>query len=85
MGKNQDPGSGINIPDPQHCWTTTTLPPSPKLSSSDTHTEPDSDNGDILSQALVTRIHAFLERHGYVNFGIYKRLKEPPKKSGKVQ
>ncbi len=20
MGKNQDPGSGINIPDPQHCW-----------------------------------------------------------------
>jgi hypothetical protein len=19
MGKNQDPGSGINIPDPQHC------------------------------------------------------------------
>ena len=35
-------------------------------------------------QALVTRIHAFLERHGYINFGIYKRLKEPPKKSGKV-
>jgi hypothetical protein len=21
MGKNQDPGSGINIPDPQHCPT----------------------------------------------------------------
>jgi hypothetical protein len=21
MGKNQDLGSGINIPDPQHCWT----------------------------------------------------------------
>jgi hypothetical protein len=20
MGKNQDPGSGINIPDPQHCY-----------------------------------------------------------------
>jgi hypothetical protein len=20
MGKNQDPGSGINIPDPQHCF-----------------------------------------------------------------
>ncbi len=20
MGKNQDPGSGINIPDPQHWW-----------------------------------------------------------------
>jgi hypothetical protein len=20
MGKNPDPGSGINIPDPQHCW-----------------------------------------------------------------
>jgi hypothetical protein len=20
MGKNQDPGSGINIPDPPHCW-----------------------------------------------------------------
>jgi lysine-specific histone demethylase 1 len=35
-------------------------------------------------QALVNRVHAFLERHGYINFGIYKRLKEPPKKSGKV-
>jgi hypothetical protein len=23
MGKNQDPGSGINIPDPQHCLYTT--------------------------------------------------------------
>jgi hypothetical protein len=22
MGKNQDPGSGINIPDPQHCFNT---------------------------------------------------------------
>jgi hypothetical protein len=21
MGKNQDPGSGTNIPDPQHCVT----------------------------------------------------------------
>jgi hypothetical protein len=21
MGKNQDPGTGINIPDPQHCPT----------------------------------------------------------------
>jgi hypothetical protein len=20
MGKNQDPGSGINVPDPQHCF-----------------------------------------------------------------
>jgi hypothetical protein len=23
MGKNQDPGSGINIPDPQHCCRNT--------------------------------------------------------------
>jgi hypothetical protein len=23
MGKNQDPGSGINIPDPQHCFHVT--------------------------------------------------------------
>jgi hypothetical protein len=23
MGKNQDPGSGINIPDPQHCLQVT--------------------------------------------------------------
>ncbi len=23
MGKNQDPGSGINIPDPQHCMELT--------------------------------------------------------------
>jgi hypothetical protein len=22
MGKNQDPESGINIPDPQHCFVT---------------------------------------------------------------
>ncbi len=30
MGKNQDPGSGINIPDPQHCvehWTRALLHP----------------------------------------------------------
>jgi hypothetical protein len=26
MGKNQDPGSGINIPDPQHCLGSATLP-----------------------------------------------------------
>ena len=26
---------------------------------------------------LVTRIHAFLERHGYINFGIYKRVAPP--------
>jgi hypothetical protein len=25
MGKNQDPGSGINIPDPQHCIFMLTL------------------------------------------------------------
>jgi hypothetical protein len=24
---------------------------------------------------LVMRIHAFLERHGFINFGIFKRLK----------
>ncbi|KAK6636771.1 Lysine-specific histone demethylase 1A [Polyplax serrata] len=34
---------------------------------------------------LVMRIHAFLERQGYINFGIFKRLKTPPsKKLGKV-
>jgi hypothetical protein len=26
MGKNQDPGSGINIPDPQHCRYRSVLP-----------------------------------------------------------
>jgi hypothetical protein len=26
MGKNQDPGSGINIPDPQHWWDSVWLP-----------------------------------------------------------
>jgi hypothetical protein len=26
MGKNQDPGSGINIPDPQHCLKDTFSP-----------------------------------------------------------
>jgi hypothetical protein len=24
-GKNSDPGSGINIPDPQHCWSCSVL------------------------------------------------------------
>ena len=33
---------------------------------------------------MVIRIHAFLERHGYINFGIYKRTKPLPQKSGKV-
>jgi len=27
---------------------------------------------------LVTRVHAFLARHGYINFGIYKRVSPPP-------
>lgn len=34
---------------------------------------------------LVMRIHAFLERHGFINFGVFKKLKLPPvKKHGKV-
>ena len=39
---------------------------------------------------LVTRIHAFLERHGYINFGIYKKVASPaapapsPATKGKV-
>lgn len=34
---------------------------------------------------LVMRIHAFLERHGFINFGVFKKLKSPPvKKIGKV-
>jgi len=35
-------------------------------------------------KALVTRIHAFLERHGYINFGIYKRVAPPAPVKGKV-
>lgn len=36
-------------------------------------------------EALVNRVHAFLERHGYVNFGVYKRVKNlETKKTGKV-
>jgi len=30
------------------------------------------------------RVHAFLERHGYINFGIYKRALPLPKPTGKV-
>jgi hypothetical protein len=30
MGKNQDPGSGINIPDPQHCFLPDPDPEGPK-------------------------------------------------------
>jgi len=33
---------------------------------------------------LVIRIHAFLERHGYINFGIFKRTSTPPQKTGRV-
>lgn len=34
---------------------------------------------------LVMRIHAFLERHGFFNFGVFKRLKAlPVKKHGRV-
>ncbi|XP_072884506.1 lysine-specific histone demethylase 1A isoform X3 [Hemitrygon akajei] len=34
---------------------------------------------------LVHRIHGYLERHGLINFGIYKRVKPlPTKKTGKV-
>lgn len=34
---------------------------------------------------LVQKIHAFLERHGFINFGIFKRSKPiPSKKLGKV-
>ncbi|XP_039486707.1 possible lysine-specific histone demethylase 1 [Drosophila santomea] len=35
--------------------------------------------------SLVRRVHSFLERHGFINFGIFKRLKPiPTKKLGKV-
>ncbi|XP_067317530.1 lysine-specific histone demethylase 1A-like isoform X4 [Anolis sagrei] len=34
---------------------------------------------------LVYRVHSYLERHGLINFGIYKRVKPlPTKKTGKV-
>nr|CAD7586100.1 unnamed protein product [Timema genevievae] len=29
---------------------------------------------------LVTRIHAFLDRHGFINFGVFKRVKSLPTK-----
>lgn len=35
-------------------------------------------------EELVIRIHAFLERHGYINFGIFKRTSAPPQKTGRV-
>lgn len=39
-------------------------------------------NSDVQ---LVKRVHAFLERNGFINFGIFKRLKPiPTKKYGKV-
>ncbi|KAH8303649.1 hypothetical protein KR018_009423 [Drosophila ironensis] len=35
--------------------------------------------------SLVRRVHSFLERHGFINFGIFKRLRPiPAKKLGKV-
>lgn len=39
-------------------------------------------NSDV---ALINRAHVYLERNGYINFGIFKRLKPlPTQKSGKV-
>lgn len=39
-------------------------------------------NSDV---PLVKRVHAFLERNGFINFGIFKRIKPiPAKKYGKV-
>lgn len=39
-------------------------------------------NSDV---PLIHRVHAFLERNGFINFGIFKRLKPlPVKKYGKV-
>lgn len=39
-------------------------------------------NSDTI---FTRRIHAFLERHGFINFGVFKRLKPlPTKKVGKV-
>jgi lysine-specific histone demethylase 1 len=32
----------------------------------------------------VIRVHSFLERHGYVNFGVFKRTSTPSKPTGKV-
>ena len=35
-------------------------------------------------EPLVIRVHAFLERHGYINFGIFKRSANPAQKTGRV-
>ncbi|XP_030850350.1 lysine-specific histone demethylase 1A [Strongylocentrotus purpuratus] len=35
-------------------------------------------NSDVQ---LIVRVHAYLERHGYINFGVYKRLQPPTQKS----
>ena len=32
----------------------------------------------------MLRIHAFLQRHGYINYGVYRRLTKPLKQSGHV-
>ncbi|MCL4129853.1 UNVERIFIED_CONTAM: hypothetical protein GTU68_035171 [Idotea baltica] len=46
-----------------------------------TQLEPPFDSDTVL----VQRIHAYLQRHGYINFGIYKRAKPlPTKKVGTV-
>lgn len=33
---------------------------------------------------LVLRVHAFLQRHGYINYGVYKKLTEINFKPGHV-
>ncbi|XP_071495528.1 lysine-specific histone demethylase 1A-like [Diadema antillarum] len=35
-------------------------------------------NSDVQ---LIVRVHAYLERHGYINFGVYKRIQPPPQRS----
>lgn len=33
---------------------------------------------------LIARVFAYLERHGYINFGVFKRIRQMPKRTGKV-
>ena len=40
--------------------------------------EDKTENKGELYIYLVTRVHAFLERHGYINFGIYKKVAPTP-------
>jgi hypothetical protein len=69
MAKNQDPGSGINIPDPQHCY---------KLLDSSLGRVPASDAGDPGSIPGRGNLNVCLQLGSRVIINIMHLFLQPP-------